>query len=165
MPSAESYAATAVRAAGPPGTGLLGVVGSEIAAAAAELVRRLGQATVEFTASGSAALETALEILGIGPGDEVVVPDVGCHSVAASVVRRGAVPVFTGVGEALTLGPGDTAAACGVRTRAVVAVHQYGLPCDVAGIKAAVGPDVVVIEDVAQTWGSTVNGVPAGSLG
>ncbi|WP_344570951.1 DegT/DnrJ/EryC1/StrS family aminotransferase, partial [Streptomyces axinellae] len=42
---------------------------------------------------------------------------------------------------------------------------QYGLPCDVAGIKAAVGPDVVVIEDVAQTWGSTVNGVPAGSLG
>ena len=149
MPLAESDAATAVRAAGPPGTGLLGVGGTEIAAAVAELARRLGQSAVEFAASGSAALETALEILGVGPGDEVV-PDVGCRSVAASVVRRGVVPVFTGVGEALALGPGDIAAACGARPRAVVAVPQYGLPCDVAGIQAAVGPDVVVIEDVPR---------------
>ncbi|WP_425576169.1 DegT/DnrJ/EryC1/StrS family aminotransferase, partial [Streptomyces axinellae] len=76
--------------------------------------------------------------------------------------RAGSPPPRSGCAQRSPCGSG---AACGVRTRAVVAVHQYGLPCDVAGIKAAVGPDVVVIEDVAQTWGSTVNGVPAGSLG
>ncbi|MCS0636935.1 DegT/DnrJ/EryC1/StrS family aminotransferase [Streptomyces sp. LP05-1] len=136
-----------------------------VAEAVAELPRRFGQPAAEFTASGSAALEVALELLEIGPGDEVVVPDVGCHSVAAAVVRVGAVPVFTGVGEALTLEPEHVAAACGSRTRAVIAVHQYGLPCDVPGIVAAVAPEVTVIEDVAQTWGSSVRGVPAGATG
>ncbi|MCZ0970404.1 DegT/DnrJ/EryC1/StrS family aminotransferase [Streptomyces albulus] len=101
----------------------------------------------------------------VGSGAEVVVPDVGCHSVAAAVVRVGAVPVFVGVGEGLTLHPPDVAAACSARTRAVIAVHQYGLPCDVPGIVAAVPRGVAVIEDVAQTWGSTTRGVPAGSTG
>ncbi|WEH36592.1 DegT/DnrJ/EryC1/StrS family aminotransferase [Streptomyces sp. AM 4-1-1] len=134
-------------------------------AAVAGLLRRLGQPAAEFTASGSAALEVALDVLGAGPGDEVVVPDVGCHSIAAAVVRVGAVPVFVGVGEELTLSSGDVSAACTDRTRAVVAAHQYGLPCDVRGIVDAVPPDVTVIEDVAQTWGSSVRGVPAGATG
>ncbi|MQS05751.1 DegT/DnrJ/EryC1/StrS family aminotransferase [Streptomyces alkaliphilus] len=138
---------------------------TRVEAALAELPRRLGQAAVEFTASGSAALEVALEVVEVGSGDEVIVPDIGCHSVAAAVVRRGAVPVFVGVGEELTLTPDAVAAACTDRVRAVIAPHQYGLPCDVPGIAAGVPRGVVVIEDVAQAWGSTVRGVPAGATG
>ena len=85
----------------------------------AELVRRFGQHDAAFTASGSAALEVAFEVLGVSAGDEVVIPDLGCHSIAAAVVRRGAVPVFVGVGPALTLGPDDVAAALSPRTRAI----------------------------------------------
>lgn len=165
MPSSESGAPEVER----PDEGAKGFAGAAdhvtVGAAVTELTRRMAQPAVEFTASGTAALEAALEVLGIGRGDEVVVPDVGCHSVAAAVVRRGAIPVFTGVGEALTLDPLGVSLACGPRTRAVVAVHQYGLPCDVPGIMKTVGPDIPVIEDVAQTWGSAVGGAPAGSLG
>ncbi|MFH8553559.1 DegT/DnrJ/EryC1/StrS family aminotransferase [Streptomyces celluloflavus] len=134
-------------------------------AAVQDLLHRLGRPAAEFCASGAAALEVALEVLEVGAGAEVVVPDAGCHSVAAAVVRAGAVPVFVGVGEELTLRPADVALACSERTRAVIAVHQYGLPCDVADIAEALPPGVAVIEDVAQTWGSTTRGVPAGSTG
>ncbi|MEK2472652.1 MULTISPECIES: DegT/DnrJ/EryC1/StrS family aminotransferase [Streptomyces] len=136
-----------------------------VAAAVQDLLHRWGQPAAEFCASGGTALEAALEVLEVGAGAEVVVPDVGCHSVAAAVVRSGAVPVFVGVGEDLTLHRDDVAAACSARTRAVIAVHQYGLPCDVTGIARSLPPDVVVIEDVAQTWGSTTRGVPAGATG
>jgi hypothetical protein len=131
----------------------------------AELVHRFGQDDAAFTASGSAALELAFEVLGVGAGDEIVVPDLGCHSIAAAVVRRGAVPVFVGVGPALTLGPGDVAAGLSPQTRAVVAAHHYGLACDVVGIVDAVPQEVAVVEDVAQTWGTQTRGAVSGSTG
>lgn len=131
----------------------------------AELMRRFRQPDAAFTASGSAALEVAFEVLRIGAGDEVIVPDLGCHSVAAAVVRRSAVPVFVGVGPALTLTPDDVTSGLSPRTRAVVAAHHYGLPCDVPGIIDAVPPKVAVIEDVAQTWGTLTRGVAIGSAG
>ncbi|MFD7668416.1 DegT/DnrJ/EryC1/StrS family aminotransferase [Streptomyces sp. NPDC059788] len=135
------------------------------AAAVAEVAHRFGQPAATLTATGAAALEVALEILGIGRGDEVAVPDLGCHSLAAAVVRAGATPVFVGVGESLTLDPDDVAACWSRRTRAVIVPHQYGLPCDVRGIVAAVPPDALVIEDVAQTWGSHSGGVVSGATG
>lgn len=138
---------------------------TEVQASLDELAARFGQAEVALTSSGGAAIEIALEILGVGPGDEVVVPDLGCHSVGAAVVRRGAVPVFVGVGDALTLGPDDVAEAWSSRTRAVVAVHQYGLPCDVPGLAAILPAGALIVEDVAQTWGSHCGGVPSGSVG
>ncbi|MEV0265454.1 DegT/DnrJ/EryC1/StrS family aminotransferase [Streptomyces sp. NPDC050617] len=135
------------------------------AAAVAELARRFGQPDAALTATGAAALEVALEILGIGRGDEVAVPDLGCHALAAAVVRAGATPVFIGVGASLTLNPADVAACWSRRTRAVIVPHQYGLPCDVRGIVAAVPPDAMVIEDVAQTWGSYVGKTVSGATG
>ncbi|MGY5309157.1 DegT/DnrJ/EryC1/StrS family aminotransferase [Nocardia gipuzkoensis] len=134
-------------------------------AAVQDLAGRFGQRAVEFTASGSAALEIALELLDIGHGDEVIVPDIGCHSVAAAVVRRGAVPVFVSVGEALTLSPNDVSVAVDRRTRAIVAVHQYGLPCDVQALVDFLPPEIVVVEDVAQAWGSCTRGARVGSIG
>lgn len=139
--------------------------GARAADAVAEFMQLFGQPAVEFTASGSAALEVALEVLNIGRGDEVIVPDLGCHSIAAAVVRSGAVPVFVSIGEALTLDPEDVAAALSSATRAVVAVHQYGLPCDVRAIADVLPPEIMVIEDVAQTWSSRTRGVATGSVG
>jgi len=130
-----------------------------------ELCRRLRQPAVQLTASGSAALEVALEILEIGAGDEVIIPDVGCHALGAAVVRSGATAVFAGAGDGLTLTPGTVARACTARTRAVIAVHQFGLWCDVTGIRALLPKHVEVIEDVAQAWGLRCDGVPAGGHG
>ncbi|MFI9081882.1 DegT/DnrJ/EryC1/StrS family aminotransferase [Streptomyces sioyaensis] len=134
-------------------------------AAVAELLRRFGQPAVELTATGAAALEVALEVLGIGRGEEVIVPDLGCHSIAAAVVRSNATPVFVSVGDTLTLSPGEVAGAWSRRTRAVIVPHQYGLPCDVRGIVNAIPADGLVIEDVAQTWGSYTRGVASGATG
>jgi dTDP-4-amino-4,6-dideoxygalactose transaminase len=134
-------------------------------AAVAQLLVRFGQPAVELTASGTSAIDVALELLHIGHGDEVIVPDLGCHMIAAAVVRAHAVPVFVGVGESLTLTLDDVAGAVSARTRAVIAVHQYGLPCDVPGIVGVVPSTVTVIEDVAQTWGSHTRGRACGSVG
>lgn len=130
-----------------------------------ELCRRFRQPAAQLTASGSAALEVALEILSIGEGDEVIIPDIGCHSVGAAVVRSGATAVFVGVGDGLTLQPETVAQAYSARTRAVIAVHQFGLWCDVPGIRAVLPEHVEVIEDMAQAWGLRCDGVPAGGHG
>lgn len=130
-----------------------------------DLLDRVAQRHVAFTATGSAALEAALEVLGIGPGAEVVVPDIGCHSPGAAVVRRGAVPVFTGVGPSLVLDAQAVLAAVSPQTQAVVAIHQYGLPCDVRAIAEVLPARIRVIEDIAQAWGTTVRGAAAGASG
>jgi hypothetical protein len=129
------------------------------------LVERVGQQDALFLASGSAAIEMALEVLEVGPGDEVIVPDIGCHSVGASVARRGATVVFVGVGETLTLSPSDAQTALSGATKAVIGVHQYGLPCDIREIRRAVPSTVAVVEDFAQAWGLEIAGEVAGSLG
>jgi hypothetical protein len=129
------------------------------------LTRRVGQGEALLLASGTAAIEMALEILRVGPGHEVIVPDIGCHCVAAAAARSGATVVFVGVGETLTLLPGDVLAAVTDVTRAVIGVHQYGLPADIPGIRRVVPAPVTVVEDFAQAWGLTVAGQDAGSLG
>jgi hypothetical protein len=131
----------------------------------AALADRVSQEEALLLASGSAAIEMALEVLQVGPGDEVIVPDIGCHSVGAAAARSGATVVFVGVGETLTLSPGDVQAALSDVTRAVIGVHQYGMPCDIRSIRQAVPPAVTVVEDFAQAWGLKIAGEVAGSLG
>jgi hypothetical protein len=132
---------------------------------AAVLAGRVGQEDALLLASGSAAIEVALEVLHVGPGDEVIVPDAGCHCVGAAAARTGATVVFTGVGEGLTLSPGDVQAALSDQTRAVIAVHQYGLPCDIHGIRQVLDPAAAVVEDFAQAWDLRMGEEVAGSLG
>lgn len=119
----------------------------------ATLGARFGRPHVALTCSGSAALEVALTALELSPGDEVVLPAIGCHRIAASVLRVGAVPVFTSVGRRLVLTPGDVQRALGPATRAVIAVHQYGLRCPVDEIHAGLPSHVQMIEDAAQSSG------------
>ena len=105
-------------------------------------------------ASGASALQLSLAALGVGPGDEVIVPAMTAVPTAASVQAVGATPVFADVDLATAaIDPAFAAAAVTPRTRAVIGVHLYGRPFDVAALAAAVG--VPVIEDSAQAHGAT----------
>src|SRR5438445_1783608 len=118
-------------------------------------------------ANGTVALELALHALGIGPGDEVIVPSRTFIASASCVVMRGAKPVVADVDPnsqditAETIRPLLTA-----RTKAIVAVHLAGWPCDMDPIVALASEHgLKVIEDCAQCHGATYNGRPVGSLG
>lgn len=138
---------------------------STLTRAAARVARAFGRPHAVLTATGSAAIELAIEPLVRGPNSEVVVPDEACHRVAASVMRAGARPVFVAVDRTLVLAPDAVAEALTSRTVAVVAVHQYGLPAPVAQLRAALPHDVALIEDVAQAWRVRSAGWPVGSSG
>lgn len=118
-------------------------------------------------ANGTVALELALHALGIGPGDEVIVPSRTFIASASCVVMRGAKPVVADVDPnsqnitAETIRPLLT-----TRTKAIIAVHLAGWPCDMDRIvELASRRGLKVIEDCAQCHGATYKGRPVGSLG
>jgi dTDP-4-amino-4,6-dideoxygalactose transaminase len=118
-------------------------------------------------ANGTVALELALYALGIGAGDEVVVPSRTFIASASCVVMRGAIPVIADVDAtsqnltADTIRPVLTS-----RTKAIIAVHLAGWPCDMDSIRElARDRGIKVIEDCAQAHGATYKGRPVGSFG
>lgn len=118
-------------------------------------------------ASGTDALELCLIALGIGAGDEVVVPANTFIATAAAVVRAGAAPRFADVSEDTLLMTSRTLAeAITPRTRAVIVVHLYGQTPDMTDLVAtAERAGVAVIEDAAQAHGAEWDGRRAGSFG
>lgn len=118
-------------------------------------------------ANGTAALELALHALGVGQGDEVIVPANTFFATVSAVRSVGARPVFVDVDPGtLLLDPAQVEAALGPRTAAVIAVHLYGQPCDMDALGAiADRAGVPLIEDAAQAHGATWRGRRAGSLG
>lgn len=125
------------------------VRGAEGAALEAALAALHGRAHAVGVGSGTDALALALQALGVGPGDEVVVPAVSFFGTAAAVLAIGAVPVLADVlPDRPLLCPAAAAAAVGPRTRAVVPVHLYG---DLAA--APVRPGLAVVDDLAQAIG------------
>ena len=112
-----------------------------------------GGAECVGVASGAAALQLALVALGVGPGDEVIVPAMTAVPTAAAVCAVGATPVFVDVDLATAeLATERVAAAVAARTRAVIGVHLYGRPFDVAALASAVA--VPIVEDCAQAHGA-----------
>ncbi len=118
-------------------------------------------------ANGTDALELTLIALGVGPGDEVVVPANTFIATAAAVVRAGAVPRFADVSDdTLLLTPATLSQALTPRTRAVMVVHLYGQLPEMAGLLAVADQaGVRVIEDAAQAHGAQWAGRRAGSFG
>ena len=118
-------------------------------------------------ANGTVALEAALHALGIGPGDEVIVPSRTFIASASCTVMRGATPVMADVDrDSGTLTAGTVRAALTPRTRAIISVHLAGWPCDMDPLVAlAREHGLKVIEDCAQSLGATYKGRPVGSLG
>jgi dTDP-4-amino-4,6-dideoxygalactose transaminase len=118
-------------------------------------------------ANGTDALQLTLTALGVGPGDEVVVPANTFIATAAAVVRSGAIPRFADVSdETLLMTPLTLKAAITPRTRAVIVVHLYGqVPGMTDLLAVAHDENLLVIEDAAQAHGAEWSGRRAGSFG
>ena len=118
-------------------------------------------------ASGTDALELILRAYEIGPGDEVIVPAMTWVSDAEAVSLVGATPVFADILEGeYTLSPQALSKQITGKTKAIIAVHLYGLPCRMDEILAlAKQHDLVVIEDCAQAHGAMYKGKKVGGLG
>lgn len=118
-------------------------------------------------ANGTLTLEAMLEVLGIGPGDEVIIPAISFISSATSISRMGATPVFVDIGaDTYNLDPEQVRQAISPQTRAVMAVHFGGTMCDMDALQAICSEaGVTLIEDAAHAHGSEWKGKRAGSFG
>ncbi|MBN9098481.1 MAG: DegT/DnrJ/EryC1/StrS family aminotransferase [Pseudonocardia sp.] len=114
------------------------------------------------TSNCTTALHLCLYVLGVGPGDEVIVPSFSFIATANAVRYCGATPVFADVSaETGNLTPETVAAVRTDATKAVLAVHQGGVPADIPALKASLG-GLPLVEDAACAAGSTLNGAPTG---
>jgi dTDP-4-amino-4,6-dideoxygalactose transaminase len=118
-------------------------------------------------ANGTDAIQLALRALGIGPGDEVIVPANTFVASVEAVVLAGATPRFVDVDpRTLLVTPEIVANAIGARTAAVIPVHLYGNVADMPRIcQVASAAGIAVVEDASQAHGAAWNGQPAGSFG
>jgi len=117
--------------------------------------------------NGSVTLELALEVLGIGPGDEVIIPAISFITTATAVSRVGATPVFVDIeADAYNIDPGRVREAITQQTKAVIPVHFGGAMCDMPELLALCREcDLVLLEDAAHAHGSEYEGKRAGSFG
>lgn len=118
-------------------------------------------------ANGTVALEVALEVAGVGPGDEVIVPAISFISTATAVSRIGATPVFVDIEPyTFNLDPERAAAAVSGKTKALIVVHFGGQVADMDRLgRLAAERELILIEDAAQAHGSEWSARRAGSLG
>lgn len=132
----------------------------------AEARERFGVNHVILMTSGNAALISAMTALGIGPGDEVIVPAYTYIATAMSVVATGAIPVIAEVDDTLTLDVADVEKKISPRTKAIVPVHIMGFVCNMDAICALADKHgIYVIEDACQAIGGTYHGKALGTIG
>lgn len=118
------------------------------------------------TTSATTGLHLALAALGIGPGDEVIVPSFTWVATANAVMYCGATPIITDIDiETFNIDPRRLKERLTPRTRAVVAVHLFGLCADIDAIKQCLPPGVALVEDAACAAGASYRGTAAGALG
>src|SRR3954469_12502104 len=139
------------------------ILGPEVAAFEEEFAAYCGARHAVGVANGTDALTLALRAMGVGPGDDVVVPSFTFYASAEAIPPTGARPVFCDVDPAtFCVTPETVRAALTPRTKAVVAVHLFGNVAPIAEIEA---PGVPVVEDAAQAAGSTSPAGRPGALG
>ena len=116
--------------------------------------------------SGTSALLAAMVALGIGPGDEVIVPGFTFVASISAIVYTGAVPVLAEIDRTFNLDPEDVKAKISPRTKAIMAVHMMGNPARLYELKAiAEENNLYLIEDCCQAFGAAYRGRPIGSVG
>lgn len=146
------------------------ILGPEVAELEQRLASFVGTKHAIGVSNGSDALVISLRALGIGPGDEVIVPSFTFFATAGAVARTGAAPVFADIDpDTMCLAPEAVASVAGPATKAIVPVHLYGRPAPVAAIRKAAeqaaGHAVAVLEDSAQAIGSCSEEGSCGALG
>jgi len=141
-------------------------MGPKVAEFEGALARACGVGHAVAVSSGTAALHLAVLALGIGPGDEVIVPAYTFPATANVVALAGARPVLVDVDpDTMNALPEGVYEAVTPRTKAVLAVHLFGRPLDWEALQSAVPPDVALLEDAAGALGARWQGMPCGGLG
>lgn len=131
-----------------------------------EFAQRMQTRYALAVTSGTAALQTAVNALGIGPGDEVILPAWTWHSCYAAIVLAGALPVFAEIDESFNIDPDDIERHITPQTKLIMAVHLQGCPADMDRIlPIARKHGIRVLEDCAQSVGGSYKGRPVGSMG
>ncbi len=117
--------------------------------------------------NGTVTIEAALTVLGIGAGDEVIVPAISFISTATAVARVGAIPVFVDIDpDTFNIDPQRVSRAISPRSKALVAVHFGGLMCDMGALETVCARHgLILLEDAAHAQGSEWDGRRAGSFG
>jgi len=127
---------------------------------------RVGARAAVATSSCTTALHLALVLAGVGPGDEVICPSYTFIATANAALYAGAVPVLADIeADTWNLDPIDVARRVTPRTKAIVAVHQVGLPCDLDRFATVASAAVAIVEDAACAIGARYRGRPIGSSG
>ncbi len=143
------------------------ILGPNVEAFEREAAEFLGTRYAVGVGSGTDALVLGLRALGVGPGDEVIVPSFTFFATAEAVSLVGATPVFADI-EPTTfcLEPESVAKAIGLRTRAIIPVHLFGHPAEMDEIQSlAQSRGLAVLEDAAQGFGAAYRGRKIGGLG
>jgi len=131
-----------------------------------EFAARMGTKYALAVPSGTAALTVAVNALGLGPGDEVILPAWTWHSCFNAIVLAGALPVFAEIDESFNIDPHDIESKITPHTKALMAVHLQGNPADLDKIiPIARKHNLKLIEDCAQSVGASYKGRPLGSYG
>ena len=143
------------------------ILGPNVAALETEVARYLGVKHGVGVASGTDALILGLRALNVGPGDEVIVPAYTFFATAEAVLLVGAKPIFVDVRpDTYCIEVAQVASRITNRTKAVIPVHLYGHPADMAPLmELARSRDLKVVEDNAQAFGATYNGTKTGAFG
>lgn len=131
-----------------------------------EIREKMGVQYALAVTSGTAALEVALAAMGIGPGDEVILPAWSWVSCFTAVVRLGALPVLAEIDDTFCLAKGEITRLANARTKAVLVMHYQGVAADMDDLLAeARNAGILVLEDCAQSFGAIYKGRRVGSMG
>lgn len=143
------------------------IMGPEVLELEKALAKYLGVKHVIACANGTDALVMTMDILGIGPGDEVITTPYTFIASVECVSHLGGTPVFVDVEpDSFTIDPEKIRKAITPRTKAIIPVHIFGQPCDMDAIMAiAKEHNLTVVEDCAQAIGATYKGKRVGSIG
>jgi len=132
----------------------------------AAICKTFGTGYAQLTSSGTAALTTAMASLGIGAGDEVIMPAFTFVASFEAVLSMGAVPVLVDIDETLTLNPTAVKAAITSKTKCIMPVHMCGSMADLDALKAICDEhQLILLEDACQSIGGTYKGKHLGTIG
>jgi perosamine synthetase len=147
--------------------GFVSTIGPFVEKFEAAFARACGVRHAVSTQSGTAALQMALHELGVGPGDEVIVPVLTFVASVNPIIHCGATPVFVDVDPATwNMDPQEVRRAVSKRTKAIMPVHLFGNPCDMTAILGTARQHrLAVIEDATESLGAVYKGRASGALG
>jgi 8-amino-3,8-dideoxy-alpha-D-manno-octulosonate transaminase len=131
-----------------------------------EICTKFGSRYAQLTSSGTAALTTAMAALGIGHGDEVIMPTFTFVASFEAVLSVGAIPVLVDVDDTLTLNPGAVKSAITPKTKCIMPVHMCGSMADLDALKNICEQhDLLLLEDACQSIGGSYKGKMLGTIG